>query len=293
MIEYINPAPMETKTISLDITPEVVLSKDLLRATLADIESISDHKLYVILKDYYTLVLDDIFEKMHNREYSEFIDLFTVPKFIIALTQAIDGAEILDTSRSRLNRMCYDYLVLKDYDKSEYVGTLLIALSKVANRTVISKLYTLALPEDLAALLALSRFSSEDEVTNVKRLNRVLMAQPQETLSEQKIVDIYLALFPHVLPLFTGVMLDVVPLHVNDDMAEVYGLITLAILDIMNELPIEDIKKGLYMFDSNRRIQYPDSQLRINLESCSQHDYPRFLKAIDSLREDGIYIMTR
>ena len=110
----------------------------------------------------------------------------------------------------------------------------------------------------------------------------------------QKIVDIYLALFEHVLPLFTGVLLDVVsPQNMNSNSSEIYGLITLAMLDIMNELPIADIKTGLVRFEETRQIWYPDSPLRLNLESCSEEDYPRVLCAIDQLKTEGVYITTK
>ena len=110
----------------------------------------------------------------------------------------------------------------------------------------------------------------------------------------QKIVDIFTSLFDHVLPLFTGVMLDVVsPQNLSGDAEEIYGMITLAVLDIMNALPTSDIKTGLVTFDKERSIMYPDSTLRINLEACSETDYPNFLHAIDELRYEGIYITTR
>ena len=178
------------------------------------------------------------------------IEIFTVPKFIISITQAMYSITPSHVTRRRLNKMCYDYLVLEgEHHKDGYVSGLLMTLSKTVNRDRIPVLCTIPLSEDLASMLSLARYSSEKDVTNVKRLNRVLMVQPLNTITEQKIIDIYLALFDHVLPLFTGVMLDVVsPQTLNEDDAEIYGLITLAILDIMEELPLADIKKGLILF---------------------------------------------
>ena len=121
------------------------------------------------------------------------------------------------------------------------------------------------------------------------------MKQPENLLDEQKIIDIYLALFDRVLPLFTGVMLDVVsPQNMQSTSAEeIYGLITLAILDIMDELPVADIKRGLKLFDEDRKILYPDSSLRMNFKACSPADFPRFCRALDELEAEGVYIETR
>lgn len=289
----INP----TESVTLDFSSNVTMSDEKLIDVLSNIDNMSDREAYKIVSEYYDTILTIIFDNMYNTNSDlrkKAIEIFTVPKFIISITQAMYSITPSHVTRRRLNKMCYDYLVLEgEHHKDGYVSGLLMTLSKTVNRDRIPVLCTIPLSEDLASMLSLARYSSEKDVTNVKRLNRVLMVQPLNTITEQKIIDIYLALFDHILPLFTGVMLDVVsPQTLNEDDAEIYGLITLAILDIMEELPLADIKKGLILFDQDRKIQYPDSPLRINLESCSEADYPRLLTAIDSLKREGIRIST-
>lgn len=288
-----NPVNSNT-TISLDFSSNMILTDDILIRSLSNINMMSDRDAYSLIKDYYGNVLNIIFDSQDPELKRQAINIFTIPKFIIAMTQVMYTVNPTHTIRRRLNKMCYDYLVLESgHHKDEYVSGLLMTLSKTINRDKIPILCAIPLSEDLASLLALSRYSSQKDTINVKRLNRVLMNQPLESMSEQRIIDIYLALFDHVLQLFTGVMLDVVsPQTLNESSGEIYGLITLATLDIMEELPLSDIKKGLIMFDRDRQIQYPDSPLRINLESCSSSDYPRLLTAIDMLKSEGIYIST-
>lgn len=271
-------------------TPETLYNK--MKATF---DSLGDRESYNLIKDNYKLILSDIFEKKERKEVSGFIAYFTNTKFITCLTQVMYSETPDINTKRRLNKMCFDYVVLKTKDRDAYMSGLMMSLSKTVNRDVIPKLCSdIPVPEDLAATIALSRFSSEKEVVNVKRLNKVLMMQPLDLLSEQKIVDIYLALFDHVLPLFTGVMLDVVsPQNMTSDAEEIYGLITLSILDIMNELPISDIKKGLKLFDEDRKILYPDQPIRMNLKSCCEADFPRFIRALDELENEGVYIETK
>lgn len=280
--------------VTLDFSSNVTLSDEMIVESLNRIDKMSDRDAYGLIKEYYERILRIIFESNDKSLKSSAINVFTVPKFIISMTQVMYTINPNHFVRRRLNKMCYDYLVLdNDTPKDEYVSGLLMTLSKTVNRDKIPVLCTVPMSEDLASLLALSRYSSEKDVTNVKRLNRVLMNQPIESISEQRLVDIYLALFDHVLPLFTGVMLDVVsPQMLNENSEEIYGLITLAALDIIEELPMADIRKGLMLFDQDRKVQYPDNPLRINLESCSESDYPRLLKAIDALKNEGIYIST-
>lgn len=293
---YIKPAE-DTGSVTIDFSANVLLTNDMLAEKIKSLDNLSDQDIYILVRDYYDTILTDIFESKDNNKKSDFIDLFMQPKFIIALTQVmynIPPENITSQTKRRLNKMSFDYLMIDENDRDKYISGLLMALSKTVNRDKIPRLCAIPLPEDMASLLALARYSSEKEVLNVKRLNKVLMSQPLTSLSEQKIVDIYLALFEHVLPLFTGVLLDVVsPQNMNSNSSEIYGLITLAMLDIMNELPIADIKTGLVRFEETRQIWYPDSPLRLNLESCSEEDYPRVLCAIDQLKTEGVYITTK
>lgn len=294
MLDYIKPAPVHD-SIELDFTTQnVVLTPDSLQAKFSLIDTMSDREIYELVKEYYETILNTIFESNDKLIRRSFIDLFTNAKFILALTQAMYTVTSNDITKKRLNKMCYDYLVISEHDSNDYIGGLLMSLAKTINRDKIPLLCAIPLPEDLSSMIALSRYSSEKEVVNVKRLNRVLMNQPVDSISEQQIVNIYLTLFDHVLPLFTGVMLDVEsPSNMNQNAMEVYGVITLSILDIMNELPTADIKKGLTLFDEDRRIQYSDKPIRINLESITESDYPRILTAIDQLKSEGIIISLR
>ena len=234
---YIKPAE-DTGSVTIDFSANVLLTNDMLADKIKSLDNLSDQDIYILVRDYYDTILTDIFESKDNNKKSDFIDLFMQPKFIIALTQVmynIPPENITSQTKRRLNKMSFDYLMIDENDRDKYISGLLMALSKTVNRDKIPRLCTIPLPEDMASLLALARYSSEKEVLNVKRLNKVLMSQPLTSLSEQKIVDIYLALFEHVLPLFTGVLLDVVsPQNMNSNSSEIYGLITLAMLDIMN-----------------------------------------------------------
>lgn len=294
MLDYIKPAPVHD-SIKLDFTTQnVVLTPDSLQTKFSLIDTMSDREIYELVKEYYETILTTIFESNDKLIRRSFIDLFTNAKFILALTQAMYTVTPSDITKKRLNKMCYDYLVISEHDSNDYIGGLLMSLAKTINRDKIPLLCAIPLPEDLSSMIALSRYSSEKEVVNVKRLNRVLMNQPVDSISEQQIVNIYLTLFDHVLPLFTGIMLDVEsPSNMNQNAMEVYGVITLSILDIMNELPTADIKKGLTLFDEDRRIQYSDKPIRINLESITESDYPRILTAIDQLKSEGIIISLR
>lgn len=274
-----------TQTITLDLSSNMMLNPSILWNKLSNIDTLDDKELFDILKGYYEMILNEIFVSKDQK----FVNLFTNPKFISAMTQVLYNIQLPDTQKRRLNKMAYDYLALKT-DKDDYIQSLLMGMCKTVNRDIIPKLCGIGLPESIAALLAMARFSSDKDIYNVRRLNRILMNQPEEMMTEQMIVNIYLALFDHILPLFEGVMLDVVsPQTMSPSQAEIYGLISLAILDLMNELPTLSIKQGILKFIEDKNILYPDSHIRFNLEACSANDYPKFLTAIDMLKSEGVY----
>ena len=178
----------QQNAVNIDISPTVVMDETMLlqkfRTTMDSAE------LYKVISEYYKSILNNIFQNKEKGQVSPFTYLFTVPDFIITLTQVMYTETPDDVYRRRLNKMSYDYLVLKEHDQDKYISGLLMGLSKAINKDKIPKLCTLQLSEDFASLLLLARYSSEKEIINVRRLNRVLMNQPVNSLSEQKIVDI-------------------------------------------------------------------------------------------------------
>ena len=281
--------------IGLDYSSMIQMTPETLYTSMQNtFKLMNDKDAFNLVKNNYKIMLSDIFDKKERKETSNFIKYFTDSRFLSIMTQVMYTETPDEKSKRRLNKMCFDYIVLQSKNKDQYIVDLISALSRTINRDIIPILCTIPLSESMAATIALSRYSSEKENINIKRLNKVLMNQPLGTLDEEKIVNIYLKLFDHVLPLFTSVMLDVQsPQNMSSDAEEIYGMITLAMLDIMNELPIGDIKKGLKLFNEDRKILYPDSPLRMNLKCCSETDFPRFVRALDELELEGIIIDTR
>ena len=281
--------------IGLDYSSMIQMTPETLYTSMQNtFKLMNDKDAFNLVKNNYKIMLSDIFDKKERKETSNFIKYFTDSRFLSIMTQVMYTETPDEKSKRRLNKMCFDYIVLQSKNKDQYIVDLISALSRTINRDIIPILCTIPLSESMAATIALSRYSSEKENINIKRLNKVLMNQPLGTLDEEKIVNIYLKLFDHVLPLFTGVMLDVQsPQNMSSDAEEIYGMITLAMLDIMNELPIGDIKKGLKLFNEDRKILYPDSPLRMNLKCCSETDFSRFVRALDELELEGIIIDTR
>lgn len=274
--------------VLVNLSSNMYVNPDVLKVELSKIDSLTDKELYDLVQAHYNDILDQIFTSKDG----DLIDLFTNNRFIMAATQVVYTLELSEVQRRRSNKMAYDYFIIPEEKRDSYTQSLLMGFSKTLNRKQIPLLCGLTLPENIASLLALSRYSSESEIINVKRLNNIMCHQPQDIIDEQMCVNIYLTLFNHMTPLFEGIMLDIQsPDAMNPNMAEVYGNITLAMLDLVNELPLVDIETLLLTFQEHKRMMYPDNSLRINLESCVPSDYPRLFQVIDKMKHEGTYTL--
>lgn len=248
------------------------------------IDSMSDIDIYNAFTTYFNDILDGIFD-----DKDEFyIRLFTIARFVTIATSAMYNITPTITQRRRLNKLAYYYLFLKGDRKSQEISSLMINFSKVVNKDMTPRLCGYGLSEEVATMIALARYSSEKEIINTRRLNRVIMQQPMKIMTEQMIVNIYCALYTSALDLFEGVMYDIVSYQtLNENGKEIYGTITLALLDIINELPMDLIKEVLRSFTTNQQMLHPDSRLRFNIESFCPEDYPRLDECIQWMKNNG------
>lgn len=290
MFEEFSKKVQKDNSVTIDFSNALAMTPEMIKEKFSDVNSLDDAALYELFKKYFNEVLDVIF----TTKDPYMISLFTNSRCIVAVTQAAYSMQQLsDTQRKRCNKLVYDYIIRKEEDRNEAISDLLISFSKVINKDITPRLCGAGLSANVATMLALSRYSSEKEITNVKRLNRIIMKQPSKLMTEQMIVDIYCILFNSALNLFEGVMYDIVsPQNMNENEAEVYGTITLAVLDIVNELPLNTIKELMNRFIDNKRMLYPDNRLRFNIKSFSPEDYPRISHIIDELEFNNVIIPT-
>lgn len=276
-----------TQTITVDFSNMIGGSN--IKSKLSNIDSLTNADIYNIFGTYLNDILDCIFKDKDQ----QLIELFTNARFITIATQAMYNITPTTTQRRRLNKLAYDYLILKNDNKSKEISALMINFSKVVNKDITPRLCGYGLSEEVATMIALARYSSEREITNTKRLNRVIMQQPMKIMTEQMIVDIYCALYTSALDLFEGVMYDIASYQtLNENEKEIYGTITLALLDIINELPMSLIKEVLRCFTNNQQMLHPDSRLRFNIESFCPEDYPRLDECIQWMKNNGEQLPT-
>ncbi len=266
------------KELVFDPLKNVTTNPQILLDTLANVSKLETQRLYDVIMSGYPVLLD-----------KEFIDTnavvvaraFVDEKFIGIFSQILMSKvnEFTYDQKINCNRLIYEYIIYKNNNKQTM--SKLYALARILNQDKIPSLYGYGFEDQTIMDLVISRYSTQDEILAMKRVNCVIINSDPDAMSEQNIINIYEKLFDRLTPMFEGIMFDV---WNKDNMRpaqeEIYGRITLAILTILENAPHEAIMAVLTNFAQNRQLLHQDKPLRINLKAIAVSDYQRIVYAV-------------
>ena len=218
-------------------------------------------------------------------------DVLISDKFMRNFSQVLTTVNITHGMRVAANKICYDYLtsgIMIDDNVKEKV----LRLSRVVNYAYIQQLVGVGLDEVTASNLVLCRFSSIKEKINIRRLNFVICTKDPEVMTTQMIVYIYEKLFDRVGELFKETMWEYYTpdqeVELGNDFLEIYSTVSLAILTIVNNMPMASIEKIITGYVTDwEYIGRPPT--RFSLISLSA-DYNRIQLVVEALTDRGIYV---
>lgn len=274
--------PVEKKFISTNFDQ---LSENIFKNSIPNFPNMGEHDLAVLIKNNIDIISKDILKG--DQIYAP---LLTDQKFIAAFIRAVSSIPIQYTTKLACNKITYDYFTSENPDrniKHQYLN-----MSRVINREVINKLITIGLDENTACNLALARFSSANEKTNVKRLNFAMYYRDPNIMNEQMIVWIYEKLFNRISDLFLATMFETYSRTQQEDFGdnfmEVYGTVGLAVLIILNNMKSDDIRKVLIGYHEEWKFKgYPS--VRFSLRALSE-DFSRISQMVEYLNNNGITV---
>ena len=277
--ESIQSSPAK-KTVEIDLNQ---FNKNAFRNAMNSIDTMDDHTLTLLIKNNLDTISKDIISGS-----TEFANLFmSNMKFISCFIRAVSSIPIDYTTKLACNKITYDYFT-SDFAINE-IKQMYLNMSKIVNSDMIAKLIAIGLDETTACNLALCRYSSGNEKTNVKRLNFAIYPRDPSMMTEQTIVWIYEKMFSRISDLFLATMFEVYSAQelsdFGDNFAENYGTVGLAILTILNNMTTENIRKVLIGYNSEW-IYYGKPYTRFSLRSLSA-DYSRITRVVDYLTSTG------
>lgn len=251
---------------------------------MGNIGILSDNEIIHLIKENIDSIVNDVLS--NNIPY---IHILFNKRFIANFIKVMHSIPIDYTKRVCCNKISYEYLC--EDVKDEEVKKAFLNLSMVTNRDIVNSLISLGLDESLSAMLAMSRFSSVKEKINAERLNFVIAQEDPNLMTEQMIVYIYEKLFDKITDLFVATMLEVYSpeeqLRLGPDFMEVYGTIGLAVLTIVNNMPLENIKHVLISYATDWEYN-GRHETRFSLRNLSA-DYSRISQVVHALLKEGYY----
>lgn len=253
-------------------------NEETFKQNLFNTTNFSDQDLYMFI----STCMDRIVEDILNND-SDYISVITNHRFMDTFSKIMTTTPITAKKRLCCNKLAYDYLTLGDSDL--YTKQKLLGLSMRVNSSITMRLTGLGLDNTTAGNLALSRYSSSNEIVNVKRLNFTICNLDSNIMTEQMIINIYEIMFDRITPLFEGAMFETY----DEDCEEVFGenfmanysTISLAVLTILNNMPISDIKHVISTYIKNWNVKQKPS-VRFSLRSLSG-DFSRIKFAVEEL----------
>lgn len=215
------------------------------------------------------------------------------PLFLNTLKDVLRTMPITALRRIFTNKLAYSYKYYRSSIPS--IQSLLLDITQIVNAPYVDALRSIGLSRDVAIDLAMSRFSSEDEMTNVNRLNYAIYCFGPKIMTEQQIVWIYETLFDQMRYLFSATMLEtkdsMVPISGNDeeDFYETFSTVSLSLLTIVNNMTTPDIERLIRIF-LDQWNTYGKPQTRFSLRALSG-DYGRVRAIVENFTErNNIYI---
>lgn len=253
-----------------------------------DLKTMDDRELFSIIQSSYPHMLHMIIYAGDER----YLNLTTQDKFLVTLNQVLSQERQIEVNNIyHLNKLIYDYTTVADHDK--HTMNLFMTLARTINRPTISRLMGLGLDEATCVDLAVCRYSTSDDVICTKRLNNKIIQGSHKVMTEQMIVDIYSVLYTSATPLFIGIMYDIYSQNdleaISEDASIINSTINLALLDMIEVMPWQDIRKVLISYATTFGLNPNFSAVRFNVALCP--DYPRIAEVAKYLQTQESIVM--
>lgn len=273
------------------------LNLSVLKRNINNIDEMTDMELDIFISNSYKSILRNVFG---GPESDRYIKVFQNPRFLDAFINVTSKMNLEQDDIVLCNTLCYHYIVIPKHMRDNNIMNRMMNLSKIVNRVYLPSLLGLGLSNHLASTLLIARWSDIDLNICVKRVNFMIITQPKELMSVEMIEGLlrrlynieatYHHIFPHI-------MRDVLPEYEDDninthwitnEVEEVNSTLNLAVLNILDNLPTNQIRDIIRMFAQDQSIK--NSPVRFSLRTLSE-DYYRINDVVNSLMYgEGLYI---
>lgn len=243
-----------------------------------NIESLNEDEIKNIIYRQHNMILNyDLFLKSHESRITA-QRLFTNKRFLQIFLNISGLLQLSNDEIICVNKLAYDYYIIKDKDPE--VSDLLLQISYQLNSSLVLRL-SAKIGINGAKVLSMIANSSFKLEKNVHRINTFLI-KCNLALSVQDIIDIYSILFNRFSFPFVYIMLEYKTQYMTKEQCLKFDMISVAILEILNSMTTEDMKKILLNY--GYMLKLVNTPVRFALKTAKQ--YPRIINAISEVESD-------
>lgn len=305
------PAGEDMCKMVTKFTSSPAFNNSLLITNIADIGKLSSENKLKFIRSYFYKITANVFSGYDIEEHRKlFLNTDFLLVFKQVLSEKISCGTIDATTIIQINNICYDLLTMpqSQNSRSKEIENIVFSIASEINASKIPYLLGIGLPRNLAVNLVMSRYSSFDENIIIRRINFLIITQRKEIFAKDPndidaitntIKNIYTYLFMGTekwVRIFQYFMLDVIPTYADDEnwvtssIEELDSIINLAVLLIIEEMPVQVIRAALVNYAQCYLLTYSNKPFRFSLNKLSG-DYPRITSIVNTLRmNENIFI---
>ena len=302
------PVGEEMCKLVTKFTSSPAFNNSLLITNIADISKLNSEDKLKFIRSYFYKITANVFSGYDIEEHRR---LFLNTDFLLAfkqvLSEKISCGTIDATTLIQINNICYDLLTMPQNSKSKEIENIVFSIASEINASKTPYLLGIGLPRNLAVNLVMSRYSSFDENIIIRRINFLIITQRKEIFAKDPddidaltntIKNIYSYLFmgnEKWVRVFQYFMMDVIPAYTDENwvtpnIEELDSIMNLAILSIIEEMPVQVIRAALVNYAQCYLLTYSNKPFRFSLNKLSG-DYPRISSVVNTLRmNENIFV---
>lgn len=265
----------------------------ILEGKMMDVKNMSNEELFDFVKRNYVEIIRMIFSGKENEQ--KYLSLFLDNRFLANLVTVLSNAQQIPLDiKMNACKIAFDYMSSTKMQKDEMTFSLIKQIAEIVNRDTLFDLLR-TVPRDLALYLTVAKYSTNSESINIQRMNFIIAQTGSSVFTEQKIIDIFIHFGKYsgmrMTNLLESHMFSVDPTNMTEDMEEMYSVISLAILDMMNHMSSQEIRQVLINYSNDFMMKYNSDYrvVRFSLRNLSG-DYDRITIMADMLSNEGYNI---
>ena len=277
-------------------------NRSILLGSIYDMNNMNDSELRLFVQNSFRSILNNIF--FGSKESVDYINCFTNVRFLDAfidvIQRFIQQGNYLDRDNIvKINNICYDYITFNNGNKNPSVVNRMHMLANIINAPYIPRLLGLGLNNNLSSLLLIARWSNLDPKVCVRRVNFIIIGQPKSLMTQQTIIQLMKILYEldrdqrNFIKIFPHIMMDVLGDYdeadpsthwITDEIQEVDSILSLAVLDILNEFTDTNIRHVLVNYTESYKLVHSNKPIRFSMRRLSD-DYEKINNVIYNLHE--------